>query len=238
MRRRRVVAVLCAALSANGLGASGALAGPPGGGGGATVEFAYGMVNTDLYDGIKGNMGIRTNPSTVLGLSFVHGAQVIMPGLEDFVAIGTVKGKGAAGCTDHYDPGANWSGYWDRQISLVYSCGNFNPAQYVAGNNPSFQILYRQCGLTNKWVLDFEGVTHNCTSNGYSQGVLMDAMLENDNGTVDHNLDVKYTNLMKNHPGSQTWSNLGDTRPGHADPSYTYQYVSTTAFNVYLAPLD
>jgi hypothetical protein len=66
---------------------------------------------------------------------------------------------------------------------------------------------------------------------------MMDAGLEA-SGTVDRNIDVKYTNLMKNHPGSTTWSNLGDTRPGYADPNCTYQYVSNSAFNVFLAPLE
>jgi hypothetical protein len=238
-RGRVVVSLVCAVLLANGVGADHALAGPGGGGGGGTVEFAWGGVFTDLYDGIKGNQGIRTNPPTIQLLSYVHGAQVIMPGSIDWVAIGTVKGKGAGGCTTHYDPGANWSGYVDREIDGVYWCANFNAEQYVAGDNPSFQILYTNtCGTTNHWVLAFGGITQFCFSNGFTQGIGLYAMIENDNGVASRDIDVKYTNLMKNLPGSGTWSNLGDTRPGHADQDYVFTYVSTTAFNVYLPPLN
>lgn len=224
-------------MNASAAGPSVALA-DPGSGSGGVVEFAWGQRDTDLYDGIKGNQGVRTNPGTVLGQAFVHGAQVIMPGLGDFVAIGTVKGNGAGGCVTHYDPGANWSGYWDRKINGVYGCANFFERWFVAGDNPSFQLLYTSCSGINRWKLDFFGGTRNCTSNGYSQGVIIVGMLENNGSTNDHNLDVKYTNMMKNHPGSTTWSNMGDTSPGHAADWYTYQYVSTTAFNLFLAPLD
>ncbi|HET7181099.1 MAG TPA: hypothetical protein VFI15_02600 [Candidatus Limnocylindrales bacterium] len=234
---RRGIAPICALLVAAAIWPTAIVAGP-GTGNGGIVDFAWGQVDTDLYDGIKGNQSIRTNPATLIGQSFVHGAQVIMPGLVDFVAVGTVKGKGAAGCTSHYDPHANWSGYFDGKLNGVYFCGNFFDSFYVTGDNPSFQILYTSCNGTNQWKLDFAGGTRHCTNNGHSQGVIINGMMENDGNTTDHNLDVKYTNMMKNHPGSTTWSNMGDTRPGNADPFYTYQYVSTTAFNLYLAPLD
>jgi len=228
---RRIGRALTSVVLACFLGANVAMAAHP---------FAYGAVQSDLYDGISGNMGIRTDPTTVLGDAYVHPVQMILPG-TDFIAIGTVKGMGTTGgtvnCSSHYS-GSHWSGYYDSSINGVYLCQNFSTNAWVAGSNPSFQILYTTCPTIGaRWVLTFAGAQRTCIYQGNTQGPAILAGLETFSGT-NRNIDVKYTNLKKNLPGSSTWSNMGDTRPGHADLNYTYQYVSTSAFNVFLAPLD
>lgn len=65
------------------------------------------------------------------------------------------------------------------------------------------------------------------------------AALETTSGTTDRNIDVKYSSLQLSLTGSSTWADFGNSGgAAHADPNYTYAYVSNTAFNVYLAPLN
>lgn len=207
-------------------------------------EVAYGAVNTDLYDGIKGNAGIRTDPTSVAGIAYIHTAQVSMPNSDDFVGIGTYKGSGTGpghshDCGNHYDPGANWSGFYDFELNLVYGCYEFGANQWLSGDNPTFEIQYTYCPtIGNRWVMKFAGTQRGCMSMGNTQGDSILAGLEA-YGTIDRNIDVRYTNLKKNHPGSTTWSDIGDTRAArHVDPNYVYAYISNTAFDVYLPPLD
>jgi len=54
---------------------------------------------------------------------------------------------------------------------------------------------------------------------------------------TDRNIDVKYTNAMINSASSTTWSSFA-AQGGFADPNYSYQLVSGTSYNVYLAPLN
>jgi hypothetical protein len=231
MSSRRIGRALTSVVLASLVGANVAMAN----------EFAFGRVASDLYDGISGNMGIRTDPATVLGDAYVHFAQMQVPGGVDFIGLGTVKGAGTTGgtvnCSSHYG-GAHWTGYYDYVVNGVYACQNFSTSAWVTGDNPSFQILYTTCPtIGTRWVLTFAGAQRTCIYNGNTQGPKIVAGLETLT-TADRNIDVKYTNLKKNLPGSSTWSNMGDTRPGYTDPNYAYTYVSTSAFNVFLPPLN
>ncbi len=209
-------------------------------------EMAVGIVTGDLYDGIKGNMGIRTDPNTTNNVTYVHLVQVVLPGNVDFIAVGTVKGEGthiagASNCADHYDPGANWSGYVEKDISGVYICTNSNDNFFFAGDNPTFEIQYKTCQASglSRWVVTFNGIVRSCIYSGNTQGTYLAAGLEVDNSLVDKNIDVKFTNLKKNHPGSTTWSDLGSTNAAkRIDNYYSYTDLGSTAFNVFLAPLD
>lgn len=168
-------------------------------------EFAVGVLDSQTYDGFQGNQGIRTDPAAVQGIAYVHIAQVIMAGPTDFVAIGTVKGEGTSGgavnCVDHYEP-ANWSGYYDRVINGVYTCSNFSTKAYLAGSHPSFKIQWAFCQAVgaNRWLMTFASAQRTCIF-GPSSGVALVAGLETF-GTVDRNIDVKWTNMKKNLTGT------------------------------------
>jgi hypothetical protein len=208
----------------------------------ANAEWCLGDHNTPLIDGLKGNQGIRTDPATVSGVSFVHTAQVNIDVAGTFVAIGTYKGAGTAGgqpnCPAHYDPGSHWSGFYDGEINGVYFCTSFGTNQWLAGANPSFKIEWAYCPtIGNRWVLTFAGTTRTCIF-GPSSAVAVTGGLETvQASTVDRNIDVKWTNMMWS-VGGNTFVNVGNTQPGYCDDFYTYQYVSDSSWNTYLAPLN
>lgn len=192
------------------------------------------------YDLFSGNQGIRTNPSTVTGFAFVHPVQAQTPSLA-FVAIGTVKGKGNdGGCDDHYSPTANWSGYWDRLYQGVYACDNFSPNAWSTGSNPSFKIEYTLCAPLGfqRWVMTFSGSLRVCIYMPWTSADSITAGLETvQSNTIDRNIDVAYTNLRKGYPCCTGTDPFG-TPIHNESPSYVYHLTSTTAFEVYLAPLD
>jgi hypothetical protein len=210
----------------------------------SAIEQAFGKVQAadQIYDGFKGNQGIRTNPATVGGEGWAHPTQVdVGPSGGDFVAVGTFMGNGPDGtfCDDDYDPG--WTVYVDKVIGGVYGCTDYSPDAFGAGSNPSFEISYKFCVAVqaNRWVLTFAGVQRTCIFSASSGGQAFAAGLETTGTITDRNIDVKYTNLYKSLIGSSAWTQAGNTAVhAFASPNYTYQYVSLFAFNTYLAPLD
>jgi hypothetical protein len=63
----------------------------------AEVAATSRLLGSADIDGFRGQQGIRTNPSTVNGISFVHPVQadVGSPGAA-FLAVGTYKGEGTS----------------------------------------------------------------------------------------------------------------------------------------------
>lgn len=196
---------------------------------------------TSTFDGFRGNMGIRTDPATVSGVGYVHAAQIDVGAAGgDFVAIGTSNGLGVSGtaCANDYDP--RWTIYVDWVLGGVYGCADSALDVYGSGANPSFHLSWSWCSALNRstWVLLFDGVQRRCLTSANSVGSRVIAMLETTGvSTTDRNIDVRYTNLNKNYGSGTTWFAYG-TGIQVVAPNYTYQHVSSTAFNVYLAPLD
>jgi hypothetical protein len=201
--------------------------------------FGYKQDTQASFDGLRGNQGIRTDPATVQGVGFVHTAQLDVGAVGgDFVAIGTANGLGTSFCEDDYDP--RWTVFHDRVIGAVYACVDHTLDTYTTGDNPSFEILYKFCvaAQANRWVLTLGGVQRTCISSASTGGTRMIGMLETTGGSAtDRNIDVKWTNMNRNTVGFSTWTAFG-TPSSFVAPSYSYQFVSTTAFNTYLAPLN
>lgn len=208
----------------------------------AFAEQAYAgrSFSTADMDGFKGRQGIRTDPATVTGIGYIHPTQMDVGSAGNaFVAIGTAKGVGVDNCANDYD--ALWTVYVDGIIGGVYFCEDVNVDAYGAGTNPAFNIEYGFCPSVsaNRWLLSFGGVLWRCKDSGAVGAVSGKAGLETTGGSnVDRNIDVKYTNLQRNMQGSTSWLNLGPFNESFAAPNYTYQFVSNTAFNVFLAPLN
>ncbi len=57
------------------------------------------------------------------------------------------------------------------------------------------------------------------------------------NQTIDRNIDVKYTDLEVNRSGNSDWILFRPVQ-GTVDCCYDYEFVSNTAFNVFLPPLQ
>jgi hypothetical protein len=176
-------------------------------------------------------------------MGFAHPAQVVMDTNGNFVGVGTYKSKGTnagiVNCPNHYDP-ADWTGYADHVTNGVYNCFPFCADCWQSGDNPSFQILYGYCpaSMGNRWMMTFDGVLRACIA-GPSVGRRAVAGLETHGHSQDQNIDVKWTNMAHRVQGAPSWAPcLGNTAPGYTDPSYSYQYVSNCAWNVYLAPLN
>ncbi|MGB8361544.1 MAG: hypothetical protein WCE80_09105 [Acidimicrobiia bacterium] len=128
----------------------------------------------------------------------------------------------------------------DGVIGGVYFCQDLQLDAYGANTNPTFEISYGWCPSqsANRWLLSFGGTLWTCKNLSSSAAVRAIGMIETTGtSTVDRNIDVKYTNLKYRYSGASTWNNFG-TATSVVAPSYTYAYVSSTAFNVYLAPLD
>jgi len=193
-------------------------------------------------DGFRGRQGIRTNPSTVNGISFVHPVQADVGSLGlSFLAVGTYKGAGTSGhvqdCPDDYT--GSWSVYVDGEIGGVYFCDKVLDSAYNAGTNPKFQIEYTFCpsASANRWHLYFGGTLWRCQNSGAVGATRAAAGLETKGTTVDRNIDVKYTELNINRRDGLAWLNFS-ANDNIADPNYTVNVVSNTAVNVFLAPLD
>jgi hypothetical protein len=195
--------------------------------------------STSVFDGFKGNQGIRTDPATVVGIGYVHASQMDVGAVGgDFVAVGTANGLGAGNCADDYD--AKWTIYVDWRLGGIYGCADAALDVYSAGANPSFDISWSWCSALNRstWIMKFDGVQRRCLTSASTVGSRAIGLLETTGGgTTDRNIDVKFTNLMKNYGSGATWYPYG-TGIQVVAPNYTYQTVSSTAFNVYLAPLD
>ena len=210
----------------------------------AINEFSAGLrvrSSADL-DGLRGNQGIRTNPGTVSGVSYVHPTQMDVgsPG-DSFVAVGTYNGQGTSGnsqdCPNDYD--SRWSGYYDGVIAGVYFCKKFGDDNWGVGDSPKFRIE-RDCfnGPNAGWALYFAGSQRACIDSGASGATRAIAALEVvSSGGTDRNIDVKYTSLDVNFTGGNTWRSF-NRNSSVVDPYYSLGDVSSTAFNTYLAPLD
>jgi hypothetical protein len=205
----------------------------------AEQEGRYRYRATVDFDAFKGYQGIRTDPATVSGVGYVHASQVDVGAVGgDFVAIGTAKGVGVESCADDYD--AKWSIYTDGELGGVYFCNDEKVDAYAAGANPSFSIEYGFCPstLSNKWLLSMGGTLWSCYGSSSTTASRVSAMLETTgSSTVDRNIDVKFTGLNWSLSGSSSWTSFGTGTVVHS-PSYSNSSVSSTAFNVYLAPLD
>lgn len=83
------------------------------------------------------------------------------------------------------------------------------------------------------------GVLYNCIAHSSTVGSRASAFLETtrQGTTIDRNIDVKFTNLRTSNAGSSALNVFGAGVHVHSN-NYSYQLVSNTAFNVYLAPLD
>jgi hypothetical protein len=209
-------------------------------------EFAAAAIRavSPVYDGLRGNMYIRTDEPTVPWATYVHITQADIGSLQgDFVAIGTAKGAGVDSCPDDFDP--LWDGYYDGQLGALYFCNEFNPDGWGIGDNPSFRIERANCpsGGFPSWVLTFAGTTRTCISSSSTAAIALPVGLEvvtSPPDTTDRNIDVKYTNLNRNLTNSTTWQSYGT--PAASDincaASYTCTIVSSTSSNFYLAPLN
>lgn len=200
------------------------------------------LSSADL-DGVRGQQGIRTNPGTVSGVSYVHQTQLdIGSSGASFVAVGTYNGQGTSGgstnCPNDYD--LDWNIYVDGVLDGVYFCDRVKQDAYTKNVSPSFRIVRGACigHDGERWLMYFDGTLWRCLESGASGAVLAVAGIETltDSGN-DHNIDVKYTSLDVRFKATSTWEsfNKNDKR---ADPNYSFTAVSSTAFNTYLSPLD
>lgn len=199
------------------------------------------------YDGFRGNADIRTNPITVNGITFAHSTQMDTGAVGgEFVAIGTYKGEGAGvapdRCVDDYD-GA-WSIYTDGVLNSMYFCETEAEDQYVVGDNPSFAIIWGFClsQSANRWLMYHDGGLWACyDATDFSRGAA--AVLETAGSppsTTDRNIDVKFTNLNVNRSNGGDWLVFGSIAAVDIilSPDYTYGWISNTAHNSFLAPLN
>lgn len=209
-----------------------------------TSEFAvsWTLAPGPVYDGLKGNMNIRTDPATVANVAYVHPTQVDVGSVGgDFIAIGTANGVGVDHCANDYDPA--WSGYYDGTLGELYFCYDFDLDAYHVGSNPTFKIYYETGALCggNRWILQLNGITRACLTGYPASGQGLYVGLEtasNPFNPTDRNIDVKYTNLKRNQTNGTDWRDLGTQPQWNIWPNYSATLVSGTAQNFYLAPLD
>lgn len=195
------------------------------------------------FDGFKGNQGIRTDPATVTGVGYVHPVQMdIGSAGAASLAVGTYNGMGTSGhaqdCTNSYN--VFWSVYVDGEIAGTYFCETIQADAYLAGSSPTFKIEYGFCPSesANRWLLYFGGSLRRCKSSGATGATIIGAALETaGSSTVDRNIDVRYKNLEFNLVGFTPWASA-DIQGHFESPNYSFTYVSATAFDVFLAPLD
>jgi hypothetical protein len=213
----------------------------------AYAEWATGAQEASFFDGIQGNMQIRTDPVTVQGVSYGHPVFLShSAGDFDFVSIGTANGAGGGGpqgtCPDEYNPA--WSIYVDWFLGGSYGCLTAVSNIYWVGSNPSFEIAWTSCAGYGRFVLSMGGVPRACLLpwNPYwTAGYRVSFGLETApfGITSDYNLDVKYTNLRKNYTNLPGWYVLGNCEDFEVqNPDYQVRYVSSTACNTYWPPLD
>lgn len=211
----------------------------------AVNEFSVGqrVQSSANLDGLRGNQGIRTNPGTVSGVSFVHPTQMDIGSQGgDFLAIGTYNGQGTTGgstnCPSDFD--LNWNVYVDGVLGGVYFCDRVQQDSYTKDVSPGFRIEWAPCigHDENRWLLYFGGTLWRCPNTSTSSAIRAIAGIEvvSSNG-VDRNVDAKYSSLNVNLTGSTSWQSFSHNA-SQVDPSYSFGAVSSTAFNTFLAPLD
>jgi hypothetical protein len=199
--------------------------------------------STINFDGLRGNMEIRTNPTGVTGVGFIHPTQLdIGPNTDNtFVAIGTAKGVGTDNCDTRYN--GSWTIYTDGRIDGIYFCEDENVNAYQVGDNPPFTIAsYGTCATPppqpSGWRLYMGGIQWNCVQAVYHKGSQVSAGLEQVNGdSGGYNLDVKYSNLQSSTDGAG-WTDFGP--PTFVVEDYTYQVTTPTdqKLNAYKPALD
>ena len=220
-----------------GLGLSLVLLGVPASG----LEQTFGYRSSSSnFDGMKGRQGIRTDPSTVNGVGYVHPSQMDI-GAEggDFVAIGTAKGVGVAGTSCDDDYGGLWTVYTDGRIGGVWWCEDLDVNAYGPDTNPTFTIEYGWCpsASANRWLLFFDGTLWRCKAANPTTGSRTIVMLETTgSSTVDRNIDVKYSGLERSAPGAGyvSWG----TASQFIAPTYAIDQPTGTQINIYEPPLD
>ena len=202
----------------------------------ATVQLDAGF---PVYDGFRGYQDIRTDPATVVGVGYVHPVTIDLA-VSDFIGIGTANGLGASGaggsCPNEYDP--KWSIYYDFFIAGVYGCHTAANDVYAAGAFPTFRIQWEWCQAQNgnRWVLTMANVQRGCLNHGTHAARILGAGLETTGSSVtDRNIDVAYFNVRRHLTGSGVWDPFGSGSPA-IDPNYSYLYLNSTEFRVYLAP--
>lgn len=195
--------------------------------------------STQNLDAIEGIQRIRTDPATVVGVGYVHPTQADVGAAGgDFVAIGTANGAGVDNCANDYDP--EWTIYTDGEIGGVYFCNDHSLDVYAAGSDVSFMIRYTWCASqsSNRWVMTMGGTVWACYS-ATSSASRVSAFIETTGSTTDRNIDVMYTSLEKSRTGTFAWEAFGDQSANRTVfPLYSYRYVSTGAFDAYLAPMN
>ncbi len=191
------------------------------------------------FDGVRGNQDIRSDLPTVVGVGYVHPVQMdigILGG--DFVAIGTAKGLGTDDCADDYD--AKWTVYTDGEIDGMYFCNDEQLDAYGIGDNPEFSITHGFCPseILDRWLMSFGGTLWACYVGSSTVSRAAYLGLETTGGsTIDRNIDVKYTDLNVNRSGNLDWI-LFRPSEGIVHCCYEYAFVSNTAFNTFLPPLQ
>jgi len=206
-----------------------------------SAEFSVGYRFGGAYSGLKGTQGIRTDPPTVVGIGYVHITQLDTGAAGgDFVAIGTANGLGVDNCADDYD--ARWTGYYDGVAGGIYFCEDFAPDAWGAGASVSFAIEFKACPATglNRWVLTLGGVVRGCVNASGTSGPQINVGIETTGGSsTDRNIDARYTSLMRKSPGAN-WVNWGSAAGTGfiVDLSYAADWVSETAIDTYLPPLN
>jgi hypothetical protein len=194
-------------------------------------------------DGFRGRQGIRTDPATVTGVGYAHPTQMGIGSLgAAFLAVGTHNGLGTSGhaqdCANSSNP--LWSVYVDGELAGAYFCEIVSANAYGADTNPAFRIEYGFCPSVsaNRWLLSFGGTLWRCKSSGATGASFIGAGLETIGSSMtDRNIDVKYTNMEFNLVGFSSWASA-DMQDHFESPNYSHTYVSPTAFNVFLAPLN
>ena len=209
---------------------------------GNEFAFSYKLETVAIYDGLRGNQNIRTDPATVANIAYVHQTQVDLgDSTGDYVAIGTYNGLGPGACADSYN--ASWSVYSDGVIGGLYFCNTEQVNAYASGANPSFKVFYGVCQLITRWGMVMGGVIWECRTSAYTAGDRVSAGLEtlsDPANFTDRNIDVKYTNMEMSLINMSGYIDFGGGVAccSYKDNFYSYSFVSNRAFNVYLAPLD
>jgi hypothetical protein len=107
-------------------------------------------------------------------------------------------------------------------------------------------MIYYETGALcggDVWVLKLNGITRACIysiQSGAQRVIVGLETASNPFSTVDRNIDVKYTNLYRNQTNGTDWQVLGHPSASDfiVDPAYDYAWVSDTAQNFFLPPLD
>ncbi|MBI3750077.1 MAG: hypothetical protein HY263_00200 [Chloroflexi bacterium] len=202
--------------------------------------FGYGFRDGSNWDGTRGVQWIKTDPTTVSGVGYVHAAQLLRdPDSDEFVAVGTSNGMGVPNtqCADHYD--ALWDIYVDYDVNGLYSCKDIRVNFMGVGSAANYRIEWAYCDAVSafRWVLSFNSTVDACVSAVWHSSSHITLGIETlGSSTTARNLDVRFVDpewSYVNYP-SVNWSSPEyDESPSGV--AYTLSYLSGQ-IDVYLPP--